>query len=350
MRKITALILIGISLLCASPANASDLATEDQSAAVILAYSRIGDDHDTENALQTSLFEEHIHYLVSEGYNVIKLEHMLEAQRLGKPLPPKSIVITFEGGYKSALKNAIPLLQKLQFPFTVFYAVDDADDNGGDYLSWLDLKALQSDPRVSFGILPSTETILAGKTELEILTLLNKAKTRHRDNLHEEPIFFSYPFGIYDATLMEIIKKQGYKAALSINSGVASHSKNQYTLPRFSITDEYGNMDRFRNIVKAKPMPITEYEPQTPIVTTPTPLIGFNLHPEINAKDLQCFASGQPSPTLEILGEHRIELRLKQPLSNERTRVSCISPIKSEPDQEIPDSYRWLGFLLLYTP
>ena len=60
--------------------------------------------------------------------HVISLSEALTLQRLGRPLPKGSVVLTFDDGYASNYHLAFPLLQRYEMPATVFVATDFVDN------------------------------------------------------------------------------------------------------------------------------------------------------------------------------------------------------------------------------
>lgn len=62
--------------------------------------------------------------LLSECYHVPSLDEVIESMATGNPLPPSSVVLTFDDGYESDYKLAFPILKKYGLPGTVFVATD----------------------------------------------------------------------------------------------------------------------------------------------------------------------------------------------------------------------------------
>jgi biofilm PGA synthesis lipoprotein PgaB len=58
-------------------------------------------------------------WLKANGYNVISIQEVIDARKTGKPLPEKSIVLTFDDGYKSFYTYVMPLLKAFQYPATL---------------------------------------------------------------------------------------------------------------------------------------------------------------------------------------------------------------------------------------
>jgi peptidoglycan/xylan/chitin deacetylase (PgdA/CDA1 family) len=96
----------------------------------ILMYHRFGD-ADTPRRLSQGLFEEHLDYL-TRHFRVRRLADVIEALREGRPIEPRTVVLTVDDGYADFVEYAYPLLQKYEVPATVFVVSDFLDRN-----SWL---------------------------------------------------------------------------------------------------------------------------------------------------------------------------------------------------------------------
>lgn len=58
-------------------------------------------------------------WLKANDYQVISIQDILNAKNAGKRLPEKSIVLTFDDGYKSFYTYVLPLLKAFQYPATL---------------------------------------------------------------------------------------------------------------------------------------------------------------------------------------------------------------------------------------
>ncbi|MGD1152435.1 MAG: polysaccharide deacetylase family protein [Syntrophales bacterium] len=75
-----------------------------------------------EDGLLPESFAFQMHFLSENGYSVVALDQAVD-HLIGKiKLPPKSIAITIDGGYKDALTNVLPILKRHQLPATFFIA------------------------------------------------------------------------------------------------------------------------------------------------------------------------------------------------------------------------------------
>jgi len=93
--------------------------------AVLVVYHSINEFHEDRirvpNIVIPTAFDAQIQYLASTA-NIITLQEYLDHLEVGKPLLNKSIVITFDDGYKDNLTIAAPILRKYGVPATFFVA------------------------------------------------------------------------------------------------------------------------------------------------------------------------------------------------------------------------------------
>lgn len=113
----------------------------NSSVCLILTYHRVfdlkSDPH--EIAVSKENFKKQMTY-IKNRYNVITLDQLIDHKKT-KSLPKKSIIITFDDGYVDNLINAVPVLEELQIPATIYIATDYIDSNSpfwwdllGDFL------------------------------------------------------------------------------------------------------------------------------------------------------------------------------------------------------------------------
>lgn len=364
MSKIIAYAFLCIGLVCClisaharvyanSITEPDSLADIDTTSAVILAYHRIGEDYVPDENLRTEQFQEQINTIISGNYSVLPLSTIIDSFENKTPLPPKSLAITFDGGFKSVLRNAVPLLLEHNLPFTIFFASDLASSNNPLFINWDDIDTLARNDLVTLGVHPSSYARLHDMPGSEMQAQLNKAKIAFRARFDREPDFYAYPFGEYNQNYITAIKNQGYHAAFGLNSGVAHREQDLLTLPRFSLTEKYGDPDHFKLIINARPLPVSRMEPVVTSTLLTTPPIGFTIHPQLRNQinRLSCFASDQPPPEIQIMGNARVEIRLKNELQpHSKTRINCTIPIPSDESGTYDNttSWRWTGMILTY--
>lgn len=332
-------------------AHAGESAPEEQgndsSAAVVFSWHRIGEEDGSGTSLRPENFEAQIDELIRGDYTLVSLSEIVSAMRNRHPLPPLSVALTFDGGHAGTLEKAEPILTRNHIPFAVFFATDKADENAPGYLGWDEIRALARNPLVTLGIHSAAYVRLTDAQPAEIARQINKARARYREELGAEPAFFAYPFGATSSAYRAIIEKQNFRAAFGQQSGVASPMADPYLIPRFPVTEGYGDIDRFLMTARALPLPARNIAPEDPLLSENPPAIGFSIEsaPEESLEGLSCFSSGQGRPSVEKIGNDRVELRFDHPFDDPRVRINCTLPANAlGPDGET--RWRWLGFLL----
>lgn len=336
--------IFACALLAAQAAPAG--IPEDESAAVVFMYQRVGEDSVPQSNISIDQFKEHLNELRKDGYAVLPLGKIIDAIKNGEPLPPKSVAITFEGAYQTTLANALPLLDEAQIPYTVFFAADAIDGDNAGRMSWDQIKKLQKNKLASLGLLPAAYEHMVSLSDEKNAELINRAMGRYRDMLGEEPLFFAYPYGEYNAAIKKQLGEYKFKAVFGQQSGVVHKGSDFLALPRFTMTNDYGDLDRFMVTANALPLPVTDVVPEDPMMMQNPPTIGFTVTPDLHKLDkLSCFASDQGKLPLLRMGSNRIEIRPEQPFTDRRTRINCTLPN----DNVLPgerQNWRWFGMLL----
>lgn len=95
--------------------------------ATILVYHNVPSETDRSKLRNDSVsaddFERQMLFLKENSFNVISLKTLIYFLRSGNRIPRKSIIVTFDDGYKTAYTNAYPILKKYGIPATIFLAV-----------------------------------------------------------------------------------------------------------------------------------------------------------------------------------------------------------------------------------
>lgn len=187
----------------------------------ILCYHNLGPQSKGRLLLGAPQFDQQMRYLKAQGYRVISLKDFLEWMQLKRQLPKRSVVLTFDDGYKAFREYAYPLLKELGFTATLFVYTDYVGA-GRNALNWDELKALSAegfdvqahskshaDLRRASG---ETDAQYARRMEAE---LAEPAKLFQRYLGRPSPIL-AYPYGRADDGVVAKAKEYGYVAALTV--------------------------------------------------------------------------------------------------------------------------------------
>lgn len=347
------LILSSLLLLLAfSPAARADKLPDDLNSAAVYAYFRVGDDdHDTPG-INLQDFQTQIEEIskAENGYHPSSLDTILKAQSNNTSLPAKTIAMTFEGSETSFLRNALPVLEQNDIPFALFISpglIDQAEkSNDPSIMTWDNIRKIAKSDLATIGLTSYSYTHVDGKTADTLIADLNHARERFRDELKKEPAYFSYPFGEYTPAFLDAISKQGFSAAFGQQSGVIGKKSPRNTLPRFTMTDDFADIERFRMTSASLPFPVTELEPPTTLIDTNPPHPGFTVSDEISETDLKkikCFATGMDKVDVKKISTRHFEIRFDTPFEDSKGRLNCTLPAPALEGSDEP-RWRWLGF------
>jgi peptidoglycan/xylan/chitin deacetylase (PgdA/CDA1 family) len=187
----------------------------------ILVYHNIAPQAKGRLIMAQKSFEEQMRYLKSQGFRVVSLKELLEFFSLQRQLPRKSLVLTFDDGYKSFLQYAYPILKELGFTATLFVYTDYIG-TGGNALNWADLKKLAAEGfqieghSKSHGDLRRATGESAQEYARRLSIELNQPREQFLKNLGSYPVTLAYPFGRQDDSVVQKTKETGYLAGFTV--------------------------------------------------------------------------------------------------------------------------------------
>jgi peptidoglycan/xylan/chitin deacetylase (PgdA/CDA1 family) len=170
-------------------------------------------------------------YLKDNNYVSRDLYQLYDSLTKGTPLPPKSVVITFDDGDISQYTQAFPLMKKYGFTGTVFIITQFTDEARKGYMNWD--QALEM-ARAGWRLEPHTKwhpSLRGNSREYQREQIRGSAEVL-RQRLGYMPRFFSYPYGEYDATSIAVARETGLWGAVTTTPGDKQNRLSIYELPR----------------------------------------------------------------------------------------------------------------------
>jgi peptidoglycan/xylan/chitin deacetylase (PgdA/CDA1 family) len=187
----------------------------------ILTYHNLGEQAKGRLVLAAASFREQMQYLKTNGYRVVSLADFVEFARLGRQLPQRAVVLTFDDGYRSFKDYAYPVLRDLGFTATLFIYTDWVGAGRGA-LSWNDLRELSA---AGFDIQAHTKTHADlrrahGETDAQYARRMHAELELPQElfnkNLGRRSQILAYPYGRWEEGLLPKVKEYGYIAAFSV--------------------------------------------------------------------------------------------------------------------------------------
>lgn len=190
-----------------------------------------------------ALFESQLRCLAERGYQSVTLEDWTAAMQKREPLSKRSVIITFDDGYRNFLDNAWPLLERFGFTATMFVVTDrvglcaDWDDVSGSALplmNWDELRQLR-DRGLSIGSHTATHASLPKLSTTDIIAEGTRARERLREKLGLDVKTIAFPWGHTDARVCDALVNAGYRIGVQTWGGPSTFADNPMNLPRIEV-------------------------------------------------------------------------------------------------------------------
>ncbi|AEB76861.1 polysaccharide deacetylase family protein [Clostridium botulinum] len=222
--------------------NTKDLKHNNEGVPVIM-YHSIKYEKNNCVRLPKENFENQMKYLKDNNYTTLTLDELYSFFENNIPIPKKSVVLTFDDGYKDNYETAYPILKKYGFKATVFVITNCIDT--GEYLTSEQLKELDKN---GFDVQSHTanhETLTQLPYDKQYDTVA-KSKGKLEKLLNKEVKFIAYPCGKYNNDTIKAVKNAGYKMAVTTDGRWSDKSDGIFTLDRVFISG-FHNINTFKN-------------------------------------------------------------------------------------------------------
>lgn len=199
-------------------------------------------------------FLRHIEILKKYGFESITLNDLYYFVKFNKKIPKRSVIFTFDDGFKS-----------------VMLASDILKENGFNGVTSLITGYIESSWEVDKG---EIKTLLSDNFEISLhshklhnfyLELIKEkiykkieedikaSKKYFKDNFNEEPIAFSYPQGAFDDKIENILKNLNFKLGLGLcKNFVNKYGEDPFYISRVEISErrKYSDPEKFEKLIK----------------------------------------------------------------------------------------------------
>jgi peptidoglycan/xylan/chitin deacetylase (PgdA/CDA1 family) len=188
-----------------------------------------------------ALFSEQMEWLKANA-RVLSLAEVVKAlQHQQTPLPERSIVLTFDDGFRDFDSHAAPVLRQLELPATVFLptAYCGRTNSWPGQPEWVDEEPLLdweqirklAEQGISFGAHSMTHPVLSELSGAEAEREIVGSKREIEVRTGRAPEFFCYPYGRWNPAVRALVM-ENYGGACSTAAGVVEPDVDPFALPR----------------------------------------------------------------------------------------------------------------------
>ena len=191
--------------------------------------------------MRPDTFERQMAFLKRHGYNVVPLQSLASMIRENKKIPPRTIAITIDDGYKSVFTYAFPILKKYRLPATAFVIVKEV--RRPDHLSWEDMKEMRDSGLIAIGShCLGAEPLVNIRSRDALKKEIFDSKRIIEEKLGCKVEAFSYPEGMFDPGIRKLVIEAGYKVAVATKPGRDYPDNDVFALKRLRISENTRNM------------------------------------------------------------------------------------------------------------
>lgn len=221
------------------PSNAEEIKLiNDNRGVPVICYHAVTDDQSKKNSIviPKDKFKEQLKTIKDYGYITLTMSELNAYLFEDKPIPEKSVVITFDDGYRDNYVNAFPILKELNMKASIF--VIGSYVNKDLYLTGDEIKEMSD-----YGIDIESHTFshkgLPTMSYDEQLKELKKSKEVIEKLTQKKVISIAYPEGKYNENTKKAVSNAGYSMGFTIERGYADRNDNCAKINRICIDYTY---------------------------------------------------------------------------------------------------------------
>lgn len=215
----------------------------------VLMYHRVGEARnvwEARYAIGAGAFRAHMEALEQAGLHAVPADALCAALDNGPALPDEAFVITFDDGFRGVRDHALPVLERRNWPFTVFLvsSLVGRDDvwtraSNPDRRTYplLDGDEIADMQRrgVSFQSHTCSHASLPTLPDDELKRELVGSRSALESLLNREVSYLAYPFGHVDGRVVAAARRAGYRAAFSTQPGFNRRDVDRFHIRRIDV-------------------------------------------------------------------------------------------------------------------
>ncbi|MFD2167301.1 polysaccharide deacetylase family protein [Thalassotalea euphylliae] len=315
--------------------------------AVILQYHHVSTSTPASTSISPAQFEVHMQYLKDNGFTVVPLSDIVDAIKNKQTISDKTVAITFDDAYLNILENGTPILDKFNYPYTIFVNPSVVERKQAQFMTWEQLKTL-ADKNVIIANHgwehDSLTRIPDGLTQDKWLAQyesdLKRSETLIEVNVGQSYRYFAYPYGEYSPEIQQWLTDNKY-VGFSQQSGAVGIHTDLSAIPRFPASQPYDKIPGLRDKLNSLPFNITLEgdNAKTMFKQGEVSSVTFNVEVEdFHASQINCYISGLGRQKIKWLDDDTFTITFNKPLPVGRVRCNCTAP-----SIEKPGRYYWFS-------
>lgn len=208
----------------------------------ILAYHRISDDRDF-LAVSPKSFRRQLELAREQGFTPIRLQEAVDLIRGSDALDDRFLCVTFDDGYLDNIESALPHLEALDVPATIFIPSDIIAGRSSYHwyrdspraITWAEARAAAESGLLDFQAHGKTHRALTRLAADELNAEFVSSRAEIEEELQRPVRIFCYPAGLHGEREVQTARDSGYVAAVTTQPGVNRPGDDLFRLRRTTI-------------------------------------------------------------------------------------------------------------------
>jgi peptidoglycan/xylan/chitin deacetylase (PgdA/CDA1 family) len=217
----------------------------------VLMYHSIADEPETgvspyyRTSTHPASFRQQVGFLAEQGYRSLDFSAAVALSQQGKSVPQKSVVITFDDGFRNFRTKAFPVLEEYGFTATVFLPtgfIHNARQSfkGKECLTWDEVRELRR-RGIHFGSHTVSHPQLDELSWKEIEHELSASKAEIERQLGEPVTSFAHPYAFpqtqaeYVRELTQLLARLRYTCCATTQIGRLERGSDPYRVKRLPV-------------------------------------------------------------------------------------------------------------------
>ena len=208
----------------------------------ILTFHTIEAD-DSPIAFPRDLFVEFLRLTTAHGYNTISLGELQSRLKSGEGFQARTLVITFDDGYRSVFEEAFPRLRDCGLSATLFLTlgknpIDDSRQRfsslcGREMLNWHEVAGL-ANAGWEIGAHTLSHPDLSRTPVTQAIREISESKRRIEERLGTTVAAFAYPYGRRNPLAQQWLAEE-FLCACGVSLALVSSSSDPFALERIDM-------------------------------------------------------------------------------------------------------------------
>jgi peptidoglycan/xylan/chitin deacetylase (PgdA/CDA1 family) len=201
-----------------------------------------------------AMLVEHMDFLKANDFHTVTLDQFLDWKENNRPMPIRPLVLTFDDNYIRMYHITWPVLTARGFSgvnFAHTHYVGWPDNRRCD---WSQIREMEQ----SGVLLTESHTMkhlnLPTLTEADAREEIKGSKQAIEANIPGKTCrYIAYPYGAYDAKIIELCQEAGYTAAFAVGGGINYHDTPLFELQRIGV--DGASLETFKSRIGFNDLP-----------------------------------------------------------------------------------------------